>query len=180
MDVAREAVDRGSIQNPDELAEMLTILAASPPQRAVEVGVCFGGTLWALAQVCLSLVGVDRDLSLVDQRNRTLPLTMLLEGDSADLRVVNEAVAWLRGKPDFIFIDAAHEPEAVLADFEAWRPALAEGGVMGFHDIQGQAADAWRELLALVTKDPPQGVRQIVHAAESPDEDGRGIGLLRF
>jgi cephalosporin hydroxylase len=179
VNVAREAVDRGSIQHPDELAEMLTILAEHPPERAVEVGVCFGGTLWALAQVCRSLVGVDRDLSLLDQRNRTLPLTMLLEGDSADLRVVNEAVAWLRGKPDFIFIDAAHETEAVLADYAAWRPALAEGGVMGFHDINGRAADAWRELLARVASDPPQGVRQIVHAAKDP-EDGRGIGLLRF
>lgn len=172
--IAAEAVNRGSIQHPGELAELLEVLSEDPPDRAVEVGVAFGGTLWALSQVCGSVVGIDRDLSLVDQRNSELPL---LEGDSAAPETVERAVALLGGLAQFVFIDAAHEPEAMLADYEAWRPALAPHGVIGFHDICGSAKDGWMKLLAR-PENPSvlQGVRQISHDTEPKD---RGIGLLR-
>lgn len=171
--VAAEAVNRGSIQHPGELAELLEILAEEPPERAVEVGVAFGGTLWALSQVCGSVVGIDRDLSLVDKRNSELPL---LEGDSTDGAIATAALALLGGPANFVFIDAAHEPEAMLADYEAWRPALASGGIIGFHDICGSAKVGWRELLARPDCSTVQGVRQISHDTEPKD---RGIGLLR-
>lgn len=35
---------------------------------------------------------------------------------------------------ELIFIDGAHEYEAVRADFEAWFPRVIDGGVMAFHD----------------------------------------------
>jgi len=40
----------------------------------------------------------------------------------------------LRGKADFIFIDARHDYESVRQDFQCWAPMLAEGAVMAFHD----------------------------------------------
>lgn len=170
--VAAEAVDRGSIQDPRELEDLLALLSlgGDQPERAVEVGTCFGGTLWALAQVCPVVVGVDRDISLLDSRNRGLPL---VEGESAAPETVQSALAILGDAPDFIFIDAAHEPEAVWADYTAWSPTLASGGIMAFHDILGQAADAWRGLLAA---DPPPG-EAVTQIAYSED---RGIGLVRF
>lgn len=171
-----EAVNRGSIQNPDELGELLALLSEDPPEKAVEVGVAFGGTLWALSQVCGKLIGVDRDLSQVDQRNLGLANTHLIEGDSADTGVVAEARAILDGPANFIFIDAAHEPEPMLADFAAWRPVLATGGIMAFHDIEGQAAEGWRELLSRFDANTVQGVTQIVHPT---DGDPLGIGLIR-
>lgn len=168
--IAIDAVDRGSIQDHRELEELLALLSADPPERAVEVGTCFGGTLWALAQVCPVVVGVDRDISLLDSRNRGLPL---VEGDSAAPETVASALRILGAKPDFIFIDAAHESEAMLADFAAWLPVLAPGGMMAFHDILGQAKDGWRDLLALEPC-PIGAVSAILHSED------RGIGLVRF
>ena len=35
---------------------------------------------------------------------------------------------------DFVFIDAAHEKDAVLADIKAWLPKVKKGGVIAGHD----------------------------------------------
>lgn len=172
--VAAEAKDRGSIQDPRELADLLDLLSSFNCERAVEVGVAFGGTFWALSLVCGKLVGVDRDLSQVDQRNRDIPGTHQIEGDSTDMEVLAEAYAILDGPANFILIDAAHEPEPMLADYTAWRPNLARGGIMAFHDITGQAADGWRELLAILDGHTTQGVTQIDYG------EGMGIGLVRM
>jgi predicted O-methyltransferase YrrM len=40
----------------------------------------------------------------------------------------------LRGKADFIFIDARHDYDSVRQDFQCWAPMLAPGAVMAFHD----------------------------------------------
>lgn len=38
---------------------------------------------------------------------------------------------------ELIFVDGAHEYEAVKSDFEKWFPKVIEGGVMAFHDTLG-------------------------------------------
>jgi hypothetical protein len=40
----------------------------------------------------------------------------------------------LKGKADFIFIDAVHTYEAVSQDFQCWAPMLTDDGVIAFHD----------------------------------------------
>ncbi|MBD3247864.1 class I SAM-dependent methyltransferase [Candidatus Falkowbacteria bacterium] len=42
---------------------------------------------------------------------------------------------------EFLFIDGAHEYEAVLKDFEDWFPKVAPGGIIAFHDSTGGAWD---------------------------------------
>jgi predicted O-methyltransferase YrrM len=37
-------------------------------------------------------------------------------------------------RPDFVFIDGSHDREITARTFEAWRPLLAPGGVVAFHD----------------------------------------------
>ena len=39
---------------------------------------------------------------------------------------------------ELLWIDGAHEYEAVLADIAAWTPKLVEGGVVAFHDSKGE------------------------------------------
>jgi len=46
----------------------------------------------------------------------------------------------LRGKAELIFIDARHDYESVLEDFQSWSPMLAEGAAIAFHDSHVCAA----------------------------------------
>ena len=45
------------------------------------------------------------------------------------------AKAWDKGPIRFLFIDGDHSFEASKADYEVWRPHLAPGGLIGFHDV---------------------------------------------
>jgi MMP 1-O-methyltransferase len=38
---------------------------------------------------------------------------------------------------EFVFIDGAHEYEAVKQDFDLWYPKVVEGGIIAFHDTIG-------------------------------------------
>jgi predicted O-methyltransferase YrrM len=51
-------------------------------------------------------------------------------------------------KIDLLFIDANHEYDAVMRDFEEWSPHLKPGGIIAFHDV--------------VTKESSQGPGRVV------------------
>jgi len=65
-------------------------------------------------------------------------------GDYDPLRLVKPmqgmttiaANEFARERIGLLFIDADHRYEAVRADFEAWEPKVAEGGVVAFHDYK--------------------------------------------
>ena len=42
-------------------------------------------------------------------------------------------------KIDFMFHDASHSRIMAMTDYELYRPFIADGGVMAFHDIQRSA-----------------------------------------
>jgi len=49
-----------------------------------------------------------------------------------------EASAFYRDRSlDFVFIDAAHDYENVIADLEHWYPKVKKGGFIGGHDYPG-------------------------------------------
>jgi predicted O-methyltransferase YrrM len=64
-----------------------------------------------------------------DRFTNGLPLTVL-QGDS-----VASASVFDNATFDFVFIDADHSYNAVLADITAWLPKVKPGGILAGHDI---------------------------------------------
>jgi predicted O-methyltransferase YrrM len=101
---------------------------------------------------------VDSATGLMD----TLPFarrTLLEAGlEGHVVLVVGESVTVARHWPArfaLVFIDGGHGAEAVRADFAAWAPKVASGGLLAVHDVfpdpaeGGQAPyEAYEELLA--------------------------------
>lgn len=105
-------------------------------RQVVEIGTSAG---WAA--IALALADPERHVTSLDpfphpQRDRYRQLVPV------DVRKRTEFVRRdgrerpPPGQPpvDFLFIDEAHEREGVVACFLAWRPALAPGAVVVFHD----------------------------------------------
>lgn len=113
-----------------------------------EIGVYRGDTYFYLLQNVpdLTLIGVDNwevdphygNVEKLGAKVRAAAArkykdrSIILHGKSTDpailARVENDSL-------DFVFIDADHSHEAVLADINAWQPKLKNGGTMMGHDI---------------------------------------------
>lgn len=63
------------------------------------------------------------------KRHGVLDVVHPLEGYSYDF------VAGFKDKIDLLFIDGAHEYDAVLQDYEQWSPLVRPGGMIAFHDV---------------------------------------------
>lgn len=59
---------------------------------------------------------------------------------SLDPAAPGVAAEYLRGAPELIFVDSAHEYASTLAELEFWYPALAVGGFIVLHDTSVFAA----------------------------------------
>ncbi len=134
MNVA-EIADRavrvhGAVQDPWELAAVLAVLAASPPELIVEIGCWSGGSLHAWRQTGAEVIGV----TLPEHANilRDHGAAVIL-ADSRQCRGQLDSV--LAGRvPGFVFIDGGHDHLTCLSDWELARQ-VAPGAVIGFHDI---------------------------------------------
>ena len=150
--VARRAGDDFtllSVTRADELGRLIDL--ARGRRQVVELGT---GTAWTT----ISLALADRTRRVVsydpvvwDTRERYLALA-----GSARQRISLVQQPGESGPrpadapPDLLFIDSSHEREQTLAEFAAWRDALAPGAVVAFHDYDEPAypgvTEAVREL----------------------------------
>lgn len=48
---------------------------------------------------------------------------------------LDAARGFARSSADLVFIDASHDEESVLANLEAWTPAVKDGGLLAGHDL---------------------------------------------
>lgn len=133
---ARAAGDRFSLDSaarPEELGQLLAL--ARGRLRIAELGT---GTAWttvalALAEPRRTIVSFDpvarpeRELYLGLASPEALWRIRLEQADGA-------SGAERAGEVDLVFVDSSHEREPTLTEFEAWRPKLAPGAVVAFHD----------------------------------------------
>ena len=133
------------------------------PESVLEVGTYHGGTLYhwlTNARPGTRVVSVDSYAVGVDNRHLYdewvpdgVELTVLC-GDSHAAETVEEVSK--HAPFDWCFIDAGHYYDEVLADWNAYRPFVAEYGVVLFHDIlpptlahpEIEVARLWEEIKA--------------------------------
>lgn len=139
--------------------ELEFVLSSAKGRHCVEVGAWVGGTTVELLNVCKSLVVVDhfrgqieyggeeaktkclsalggKDLfnnflsNLSHHSHADIPLAILKMPsiDAAELMRTSNRIA------DFVFIDAEHLYEYVLADIRNWLPVVEDGGIIAGHD----------------------------------------------
>ena len=142
--------------------------------HGAELGVKMGTTLFFLLDHCpdLKMVGVDlwepqpergeygytawdhklhEDLVRVKARGYGKRITLLkMKTVGAAGFVFNECL-------DFVFIDADHSTDAVIADIEAWKPKIKKGGVLCGHDAGWNSVQkALNQTLSYWTKGTPK------------------------
>lgn len=135
---ARQAGDSFSVDSaarPAELGDLLEL--ARGRLRVAELGT---GTAWttialALAEPRRTVVSFDP----IERPERELYLGLV--GPDVLWRVRLEGVegaagADRAGTVDLLFIDSSHEREPTLAELSAWRPKLAPGALVVFHDYE--------------------------------------------
>jgi predicted O-methyltransferase YrrM len=144
-------------------------VAFTRPRRIVELGTHFGCSLFTFAQAVkdhalpTQLVAIDTwegdahagtyDDTVLAQVRRTIEACFA----GLDVQLLRTTFAAARpdfeaGSVDLLHIDGLHTREAVVADWETWRDAIAPDGVVFFHDVDpstgyGSAA-VWAELRA--------------------------------
>jgi predicted O-methyltransferase YrrM len=93
-----------------------------------------------------ALLSVDIDPSVTEytqgwvDRAGLNSQVLLKVGNSADANMPREALSYLGGDPQLIFIDSSHQYRHTLDELALWYPALQPGGVIMLHDVSRFAA----------------------------------------
>jgi predicted O-methyltransferase YrrM len=134
---AARTADDWSLRSATPPASLRLLLRLARGRReVVEIGT---GTAWTTGALALS----DRrrrvlSLDPIVRPEREVYLGFLPAGARGRIELVDEPGeqdAAARGwRPDFVFIDGSHDREITARTFEAWRPLLAPGGIVAFHD----------------------------------------------
>jgi predicted O-methyltransferase YrrM len=114
----------------------------------VELGT---GTAWSAIALALDDGGrrvVTYDPVVRPEREEYLALVSPRVRERVELREAPDAAGPQPGESaEVLFIDSAHEREAVVDAFCAWREALSPGAVVAFHDYRHPAYPGVREAI---------------------------------
>lgn len=183
----------GAHQRKQEILPLLAWLSEMKPRRVCEIGMAQGGTTYLLGQALRSvehLIGID---VLVRRRRRLRFFSRpgqridLVQGSSYARETTERVRGCLDGaKLDVLFIDGDHTFAGVAADFAAYRELVRDGGIIAFHDIVEDHTTRFGSRTAAWAGEVPRFWRSIKHDyqtrefVESYDQDGCGIGVLRY
>ncbi len=125
---------------------LYSLIRGIRPENVLEIGARWGGSARIITNAMEDngigkLVSIDPE----PKKFRVKPKELhgrheLVEGYSP--QITPEAVAKLDGDIEFVFIDALHIYDAVLADFEGVIPYLNDGAHVLFHDAFHQGISA--------------------------------------
>jgi predicted O-methyltransferase YrrM len=125
-------VSQGTWSSPMQDGVILgKIIRCLRPQNLLEVGTyrCFGTSIMALN------APADASITSVDIKQMNDPVHFRLKDRVQFVEGEFGKVALGRGKYDFIFVDADHQFESVVADSIRAFELLKEGGVLLWHDF---------------------------------------------
>jgi len=170
-------IDVETLQHEWELDRLVDLCERARPKRVLEIGSWEGGTLrrW-LAFSPLRLAVVDDEMRGANLWRAWAAVAgthlHLIEGKSQDQGVIAAAVE--HGPYDWIFLDADHRYEAGKADWAAYEPLIAPGGLFAMHDIRdyehGNLSALWQEIR--------RGRRSLEILDLSVEEPWGGIGVV--
>ena len=143
LQIATRAVERhDAIQDPRELAILLSLLDGELPYSVLEIGTWRGGSAWAWGQIpgVGQIITVDHAPKIgTEPMIWDHPVNLcIVEGDSRDEATRGRVEFYLANRPaDVLFIDGDHRYPAVRRDWELYGPLVRPGGLAVFHDIEG-------------------------------------------
>lgn len=142
LDVTCRLIPGGSSQHPGEIIEFVEFVRDRRPRTFVEIGTQSGGTNFLVGRAIDSIeriVAVDvwvRNRSRLRRYARPGVRFTPITGDSSSEATVGRVADALGGHPiDLLFIDGDHSLAGTLADLRLYRPLVAPGGLIAFHDI---------------------------------------------
>ncbi len=89
----------------------------------------------------------DGPINTFDQFKLNLEKMRVTEKVTPIVKFSYDAVVDVEEPIDLLFIDGAHEYEAVKKDFDLWFPKLKTGGVIAFHDSVGKGWPGVHQLM---------------------------------
>lgn len=157
QDIAKE-IDKKNIEGffSHEEGELLYYLAAGCPKNAtiVEIGswkgrsTCWMGKasknysqakIYAIDPHIGSPEHQGKDpVNTFQQFEKNLKKLDVFNRVTSIVKFSHQAINDIKEEIDLLFIDGAHEYEAVKKDFDLWFPKLREGGIIAFHDSVGK------------------------------------------
>lgn len=200
----------GLSQRKAEITMLWQLFHLQRPKIVLEIGVAQGGTFagWCkLAPADALLIGIDRCVDdcrprpgdpvhpmismfsnasttngggmyhLAQGTQRVVPIN----GWSYEPHVMKQLLEVLSGrKIDFLMHDASHQKDMAARDYDIYRPLMAEGSMMAFHDIQRSAhPDCNKSEFWEWTKDNVEYSARFEFLGGTHD-DSLGIGILIF
>ena len=137
--------DRWSLRSATKPRELRMLLRLARGRvRVVEIGT---GTAWTAASLALADPH-RRVLTLDPIRRQGRDAYLALSGPARARVALAGADPPSAGEPvELLFVDGSHGAASVIDAFRAWRPRLAPGAVVAFHDWANPAHPGVREAI---------------------------------